>query len=52
MLADLLLKTKEHKNLNKREISYEDLKNLPKGTFAEKIIRDKTFNIAKKYEIW
>ena len=56
MLVDHLQKTKkEHKSLKKHEIqacfqhdmAYGDFKDLTSRTAADKVLRDKAFNIAK-----
>ena len=53
MLVDNLLKTKkESKACFKHDMAYGDFKDLTRKTAADKVLRDKAFNIAKdpKYD--
>ena len=34
------------------DMAYGDLKDLTRGTDSDKMLHDKAFNIAKKFEIW
>ena len=48
VLVDHLQKAKKkYKRLKKQDIAYKDFKDLIRSTASDKIIRDKTFKIAK-----